>query len=63
MSKEHRKVCTTWKYNEHILIIVSGINGYVSISTFASLVGISLGICQFGSSIKRLCNNYSNQRI
>ena len=44
MNKKHKKVCTTLNYLEHFLIIGSAITGCVSISAFASLVGIPVGI-------------------
>ena len=44
MSKKHKKVCTTLNYIEHFLILGSTIAGCVSISAFASLVGIPIGI-------------------
>ena len=44
MSKKHKKVCTTLNYIEHFLILGSTITGCVSISSFASLVGIPIGI-------------------
>ena len=44
MSKKHKKVCTTLNYIEHFLILGSTITGYISISVFASLVGIPIGI-------------------
>ena len=44
MSKKHKKVCTTLNYIEHFLILGSTITGCVSISAFASLVGIPIGI-------------------
>ena len=44
MSKKHKKVCTTLNYIEHFLILASTITGCVSISAFASLVGIPIGI-------------------
>ena len=44
MSKKHKKVCKTLKYIEHFLILASAINGYTSISAFASLIGIPIGI-------------------
>ena len=43
-SKNHKKVCATGKYIEHFLILASAITGCVSISAFASLVGIPIGI-------------------
>ena len=44
MSKKHKKVCTTLNYIEHILILASTMTGCISISTFASLIGIPTGI-------------------
>ena len=44
MSKKHKKVCTTLNYIEHFLILGSTITGYISISVFAFLVGIPIGI-------------------
>ena len=44
MSKKHRKVCKTLNYIEQFLILASTITGCVSISAFASLVSIPIGI-------------------
>ena len=44
MSKKHKKVSATLNYIEKFLILGSTITGYVSITTFASLVGIPVGI-------------------
>ena len=44
MSKKHKKVCTTLNYIEHFLILATTITGCFSISAFASLVGIPIGI-------------------
>ena len=44
ISKKHKKVCTILNYIEHFLILASTVTGCVSISTLASLVGISIGI-------------------
>ena len=44
MSKKHKKSCKFFNYIEHSLIIISIITGCVSISAFASLIGISIGI-------------------
>ena len=54
MSKKYTKVCTTLNYIEHFLISASAITGYVSISAFASIVAIPIGIT------KTLCNNCWN---
>ena len=44
MSIKHKKICTTLNYIEYILIIAFTITGCVSISSFASLVDIPIGI-------------------
>ena len=44
MSKEHKEVCATLNYIEHFLILASKITGCVTISAFASLVGIPVGV-------------------
>ena len=44
MSKKHKKVCRVLNYMEHSFNAISTITGCVSISAFASLVGIPIGI-------------------
>ena len=44
LSKKHKNVCRVLNYIEHLLILVSTVTGCVSISAFASLVGIPVGI-------------------
>ena len=44
MIKKHKKVCRVLNYIDHSIIVISTITGYVSISVFASLVGIPIGI-------------------
>ena len=44
MSEEHKKVCRVLKYIERLLILISTVAGCVSISPFASLVGVPVGI-------------------
>ena len=44
MGKKHKKVCTALNYIEQLLILASAVTGCVSISDFASLVGISIHI-------------------
>ena len=48
MSKERKRVSTTLNYIEHFFILASTITGCVSISVFASRIGIPRGI---GSSV------------
>ena len=38
--KKRKKVCATLNYIEHVLILISTVTECVSISAFASLVGI-----------------------
>ena len=52
MSKKHKKVCTTLNYTEQFLILGSTITGCVSISAFASLVGIPIGITSSAIGLK-----------
>ena len=44
MRKKHRKFCKTLNYLEHFLNLVSTVIGRISISAFASLFGILIGI-------------------
>ena len=44
MSKKHKSFRMASNYIEQFLILVSAITGCVSISAFASLVGIPIGI-------------------
>ena len=44
MSKKHKNICRGLNYIDHLLIIISTITGCVSISAFASLVGIPIRI-------------------
>ena len=62
MSKKHEKVCTTLNYIEQFLILASTVTECVSISAFASLIGIpikitssaiGLKICTITAEIKR----------
>ena len=43
-SERYKKFCTTLNYIEHILILASTITGFISISAFASLLGIHIKI-------------------
>ena len=44
MRRKPMKVCTTLNYIEHFLILASTITGCISISAFASLLRIPIGI-------------------
>ena len=43
MSRENKNVFTTLNYIERFLILASAITGCISISAFASLLGIPIG--------------------
>ena len=51
MSKKHEKNCVTLSYIEHFLILGSEVTGCDSISAFASLVGIPIGVTSSGLKI------------
>ena len=59
MSKKHKKVCRVLNYIEHSLISIFTITGCISISAFASLVGIPIGISSSAIGLK-ICNNCRN---
>ena len=52
ISKKHKKVCTSLNYIEHFLILTSAIAGCISISAFASSIGIPIGITCFSIGLK-----------
>ena len=52
MSKKHKNVCAVLNDKEHLLILASAITGCVSISTFASVVGISIRVTSPPKGIK-----------
>ena len=52
MSKKHKKVSRVLSYIDHTLMIISTITGCASISVFASLVGISIGITSSAIELK-----------
>ena len=44
ISKKYQKVSRVLNYTEHLLILIFAVTGCVSISDFACLVGIPIGI-------------------
>ena len=52
MSNKQKTVCTTLNYIEHFFIIASVVTECVSISTFASLLGILIGITSSAIGLK-----------
>ena len=52
MNKKHNKVYKVLNYIEHLPIFISTVAGFVSISAFASLVGIPIGITSSAIGLK-----------
>ena len=52
ISRRYKKNCTTLNYTEHFLILASEFTGCVSISDFASLLGIPIRITSSGIELK-----------
>ena len=52
MSKKHEKVCRALNYFELCLIFISAVSGCVSISAFASLVGVPVGTTSSAAGLK-----------
>ena len=52
MSKRHKNVCTTLSYIQDFLILASTKTGCISISAFASLIGIPTGITSSAIRLK-----------
>ena len=52
MSKKHKNVCGVSNYIESFLLLASEITGCVSISTFASLVAVPIGITSSATGLK-----------
>ena len=52
MSKKHKKSFKVLNYIDHLLIVISAITGCVSISSFASLVGVPIGITSSAIGLK-----------
>ena len=52
MSEKYKKLSKTLIYIKHFLILDSAITGCISISAFASLLGIPVGITNFAIGLK-----------
>ena len=52
MSKKHKNVYRVLNYTEHLLILISTVTRYISISVFASLVVIPIGITSSAIGLK-----------
>ena len=54
MNEKHKKVCRVLNYFEHFLIFVSIVIGFVSVSVFASLFGVLVGIASSVLGLKKI---------
>ena len=52
ISKKPKKVCKALNYIEHFFFLVSTVTGSISISSFASLIGISTSNASLAVGIK-----------
>ena len=52
MSENHKKVYRVLNYIEHLLILVSAVTRCISVSAFAYLVGIPIGITSSATGLK-----------
>ena len=52
MNNKRKMVCKTIDYIEHFLILVSTVTGRISVSTFDSLAGVSIGIMSSAIGLK-----------
>ena len=52
MRRKHKTFCTTLNYLEHFSLLGSAISGCISISNFASLLGIHIGIMKSAIRLK-----------
>ena len=52
MSKKYKKSCKVLNYTDHLLIVISTITGFGSISVFGSLLGISTEIATSATGLK-----------
>ena len=63
LSRKHKKVYTALGYIEHFLILASTITGCISISAFASLIGIPIGITSSGIGLKICATAAGNKNL
>ena len=63
MSEKQKKTCKYLNYVEHLLILPSPVTGCVSISAFASIVWVSVGITSSAVGSKHLRNICRNQKV
>ena len=63
MSKKCKNTCKYLNYVGQLLILASTVTGCISISTFASLIAIPVGIKRYAEQIKIFCNHCRNKKV
>ena len=63
MSMKDKKACTALNYIEHWLVLAFEVTGYFSISVFASLFCIPIGITSSARGFKNLRNYCGNWKV
>ena len=61
MIKKYKKVCSVLNFIKHFLILVSVVTRCISISAFASLIGIPIGITSCATGLK-ICQYLRKRR-
>ena len=56
MNEKHKKVCRAPHYFEYFLVFVSAVIDFISISAFASLVGVCVSFVKYVVRKKDLCS-------
>ena len=62
ISRKHKKVCKILNYTEHLLILAFTVTGCLSISAFASLVSIPVGIASSATTIEIFAINAGTKK-
>ena len=62
MSRKHKNVCATLNHIKHFLILASAITACISISGFASLLDIPIGITSSAVGLK-ICAIVSGKKV
>ena len=63
MSKRYQRTHKNWNYVEHLLISVSAVTGWVSISAFYSIVSVPVGITSTAVGIKSCLVTEQNKKL
>ena len=62
ISGKHKRVFRPLNYTKHFIVFISAVSGYVSISAFASLVSVPVGIASSAVGIKICAITHSHEK-